>query len=431
MVQDVLRSAGRPLEAGIRAFLEPRFGQDFSRVRVHTDAQASESARSVNAHAYTVGQDLVFAQGRYSPGSSDGLRLLAHELTHVVQQQGSCGDVQRLAMDEGPASPAEQEADHTAQAILQGYAPLLLRTAAPGTLQRACLSAAECASNAGSLEQFVADTEADPANKSKADTRQANCKNPNAPACKSDGHGARATQLEKVLRAYDATRLTAIKGIFVDMDIPDQFGAYTNECSTFTPPIPGGGICTFVPAELEQQAFQFNTTGELTIGGMSRDDWRNQTLETLAHETGHARFDKNANFAKPRPAACSFSTVKDELSELAAIMNGYETFFYLLQSSLLSEKDRETQLHDKFKFLITNQFESIAGTLHKVRCQCECTDVDAYVKKTVDLVTKDWSQAAKDRFHLEMHSPEWNASDLRWPIPAPPPKPPAPAVKPP
>jgi hypothetical protein len=69
--------------------MEPHFGHDFSQVRVHTDSRAAESARSISALAYTVGQHIAFDQGQYSPGSTAGRRLLAHELAHVVQQSGS------------------------------------------------------------------------------------------------------------------------------------------------------------------------------------------------------------------------------------------------------------------------------------------------------------------------------------------------------
>ncbi|TVR78087.1 MAG: DUF4157 domain-containing protein [Rhodospirillales bacterium] len=86
IVHDVLRGPGQPLDPGTRAFFEPRFGHDFSRVRVHTDARAAESARAVNARAYTVGSDIVFTQGAFAPGSRAGGQLLAHELAHVVQQ---------------------------------------------------------------------------------------------------------------------------------------------------------------------------------------------------------------------------------------------------------------------------------------------------------------------------------------------------------
>lgn len=86
IVHDVLRSPGQPLEASTRTLMESRFGHDFSRVRVHADTQAAESARAVNAQAYTVGSQIVFGAGQYAPVMSEGRQLLAHELAHVVQQ---------------------------------------------------------------------------------------------------------------------------------------------------------------------------------------------------------------------------------------------------------------------------------------------------------------------------------------------------------
>ena len=88
IVHEVLRSPGQPLDAATRAYFEPRFGQDFSGVRVHSGAAAEQSARDVNAHAYTVGHNMVFDSGRFAPGSQEGRRLIAHELTHVVQRGG-------------------------------------------------------------------------------------------------------------------------------------------------------------------------------------------------------------------------------------------------------------------------------------------------------------------------------------------------------
>jgi hypothetical protein len=85
-VDEVLHSPGRSLDAAARSFLEPRFGRSFDQVRVHTDARAAESARSVGARAYTVGRDIVFAEGSYAPGSMAGRQRIAHELTHVAQQ---------------------------------------------------------------------------------------------------------------------------------------------------------------------------------------------------------------------------------------------------------------------------------------------------------------------------------------------------------
>lgn len=89
IVHDVLRSSGEPLDAQTRTLMEPRFGHDFRQVRIHADAKAAESARAVNAQAYTVGNDVVFEAGRYAPDRAEGRRLLAHELTHVMQQPRS------------------------------------------------------------------------------------------------------------------------------------------------------------------------------------------------------------------------------------------------------------------------------------------------------------------------------------------------------
>jgi hypothetical protein len=94
--------------------MEEGFGTDFSRVRVHDDARAAESARAVDAHAYTVGDDLVFGTGRYAPGSAAGDRLLAHELAHTLQQGGTTRRLQRQPADDGAAGAAAGAADLTA-----------------------------------------------------------------------------------------------------------------------------------------------------------------------------------------------------------------------------------------------------------------------------------------------------------------------------
>ncbi len=101
---NVLRSPGHSLDSEARAVMEPRFGRDFSDVRVHADSQAAASAEAVNARAYTVGSHIAFGFGQYAPGSPSGQRLLAHELTHVVQQSAASGGpvLQRQPKDEPP-----------------------------------------------------------------------------------------------------------------------------------------------------------------------------------------------------------------------------------------------------------------------------------------------------------------------------------------
>jgi hypothetical protein len=180
VVHDVLRSPGRPLDAQTRAFMEPRFGHDFGRVRVrsvapamsgsvvshpedesereadrvadavlgdpqgsepgaaydfgqvrvHTDAKAAESAAALGALAYTVGPDVVFDAGRYEPETAAGRELLAHELTHVVQQTATAGGT--LASE----SAAETQALQVSRRIEAGDVPLLDMRVPAGTLQR-------------------------------------------------------------------------------------------------------------------------------------------------------------------------------------------------------------------------------------------------------------------------------------------------------
>lgn len=112
---------GRPLDAATRAFMEPRFGHDFSAVRVHADTDASESAHSVGALAYTVGNHVVFGAGRYSPGSREGSLLLAHELAHVVQQSAAGSQLQTsLAIGE-QSGEDEAQADVAAARVVAGH----------------------------------------------------------------------------------------------------------------------------------------------------------------------------------------------------------------------------------------------------------------------------------------------------------------------
>lgn len=119
-VHDALRSCGNPLDTETRSLMEPRFGHDFSHVRVHTDARAAESARAVNALAYTVGRDIVFGEGRFAPKTAGGRNLLAHELTHVTQQAHgdtvNCGPPSNLSIARAD-DPFEREADETMKRV--------------------------------------------------------------------------------------------------------------------------------------------------------------------------------------------------------------------------------------------------------------------------------------------------------------------------
>lgn len=114
-VQDGSRGAGRPLEAATRAYMEPRFARDFSRVQVHTDDAAGASARALGSLAYTAGEHLVFAPGHYRPHSDSGRALLAHELTHVVQQSEATAIQPRVG---GPGGALERAAARNATDVV-------------------------------------------------------------------------------------------------------------------------------------------------------------------------------------------------------------------------------------------------------------------------------------------------------------------------
>ncbi|PWB58134.1 MAG: hypothetical protein C3F18_03015 [Nitrosomonadales bacterium] len=141
IVHEVLRSPGQPLDPATRAFMEPRFGHDFSKVRVHTDTKAAESAGAVNALAYTMGQDVMFGAGQYTSATGAGRRLLAHELTHVVQQGGELQGKVGIGQLE---NAYEQEADRVTELVMQAqdsqlfwqHAPIPMTSSKIQALQR-------------------------------------------------------------------------------------------------------------------------------------------------------------------------------------------------------------------------------------------------------------------------------------------------------
>jgi hypothetical protein len=140
-VHDVISGSGSPLDDGVRADMEARMGHDFSDVRVHTGDTADASARSVSAHAYTVGSNIVFQRGTYDPASASGQTLLAHELTHVVQQRSGPVDGTPAAGGVSVSDPSDRfevEAASNAQKVMSqpASAAPVTASAAPAAVQR-------------------------------------------------------------------------------------------------------------------------------------------------------------------------------------------------------------------------------------------------------------------------------------------------------
>ncbi|HEV7761494.1 MAG TPA: DUF4157 domain-containing protein [Acidimicrobiales bacterium] len=124
-VTELVAQAGRPLDAAVRGDMESTLGHDFGDVEVHTDGVAAASAHALQAHAYTVGTHVVFGEGRYQPGTTEGRRTLAHELTHVVQQRQ--GPVDGTPTADGlrvsdPGDRFEREAESAAESVAERVA---------------------------------------------------------------------------------------------------------------------------------------------------------------------------------------------------------------------------------------------------------------------------------------------------------------------
>jgi len=142
VVNEVLNTPGEPLDAETRGRMESNFGHDFGGVRVHTGSRADESAKAVQAHAYTSGQDIVFAEGRFSPATAGGQRLLAHELTHIVQQ--AAGPVAATPTADGSLSISDPGDAFEQAAAAQGE-----RLAEPGPAAEAATAASVQGDHAG------------------------------------------------------------------------------------------------------------------------------------------------------------------------------------------------------------------------------------------------------------------------------------------
>jgi hypothetical protein len=133
-VHDVVNSGGEALAPDVRTEMESRLGHDFGDVRVHSDTAAHESAKAVSAHAYTVGSNVVFQRDKYDPSSTAGKTMLAHELTHVVQQRA--GAVDGTPASGGirvsdPSDRFEREAAANAERVMSGPAQTSVSPAAP------------------------------------------------------------------------------------------------------------------------------------------------------------------------------------------------------------------------------------------------------------------------------------------------------------
>ncbi len=386
--QTLAQSSGQGFALGEsnRHAMEAAFGADFSQVRIHTDARAVQMNQQLGAQAFTHGRDIYFNRGKYNPGTSTGQHLLAHELTHVVQQG-------------------------------QGNTSMI---------NKACLPAASCPSHIpGSASSFGAGEEA------REVGPRARRKRMTCTRAISTGHAGRARQLEMILGAKDPTLLARIHGIFIDADMSRGTGAMVGSCSGWisdalpagcNPPTVTGASkpCVFVHGILNRQAFQFNNSSAPTIGGETREDWHISTLQTLIHEAQHVVFDTSGRAEPPGTAAtCPRSRVEAEVTELNAIMSEFPIVIRAIPPNPGPARTRALiRMENWFHHKVTNPHESLAGTLRAMRCECDCPQVNAHVEDIFNFVSSSWSSGEKKEFTMELNKPRWNVSpiNLNWPL---------------
>jgi hypothetical protein len=424
-----IQGGGQPLTESDRAFFEPRFGHDFSRVRVHTDTKATESTQAVNALAYTVGQNIVFGAGRYTPQSSTVRQLLAHELTHVIQQRSSGQQISQPISLSDPSLASEKEAERAATEIAIDKIPDVVLSE-PEYVARICTGITICSPQGvpGSAQQFgqsEASAETSPRRRRSSMTQV---------RASASGHAGRALQLENFLRAQAPGRLNNIQGIFIDQDLSPGTGGLAVNCASWissslppgstTPPGMAGATrdCIFVHGNLNQEALSFNDTPNATIGGQPREVWRVETLQLLIHETEHPRFEAaTASRAQPlgvTSATCARVNIVNELSELAALMSEFPT----VSRSAATESDPTGPIHASmeswFPRIIRTSGENIEGALLQMGCFCECLEVDAFVIDTFNEVTSagSWSVSEKNDFNARLRAELPATSRPSWPL---------------
>jgi hypothetical protein len=345
-----ISTTGQALDATTRGFMEPRFGQNFDHVRIHADANAANSARSIHARAYTLGNDIVFGAGEYSPSTYAGRSLLAHELTHVVQQSEGGRLLQRQCLTGAAACPAEICGDPGV------YDSRTDATEAPGRATRR----AETLISPGTVT--------------------------------ASGHGREATHVRDLVVASGIT-LSGIHGIFVDLDMAS--GAWTGLCRHFVgwvPPYSGplGAECVFIPDSLEREAEAY-----LALPTSSRhayDAWLRDMLNTLRHELQHIVHDRSTH-APIAGTTCTRHTVLYTsggttytvdyyLSELSAILAEFPLVFdYARRHTAAGDYGQLLRnLQTLWRDNVFNCEESIRGIVTALKCHCPCSDVDAYLR---------------------------------------------------
>ena len=478
LVHDVLSSPGQPLDAATRAFFEPRFGHDFSQVRVHADEKAAQSARAIGALAYTVGQQMVLSQREYRPATEEGAALLAHELAHTIQQAGSLPgqDGERLPRITQRHDPSELEADHAAQAVMDGTQPMINGRLHPSiarqdddisrTLRRPVERARRFQPRLRPHVPRVPGRAGSPMPPGSPRAGVTPCNQ--SPACsllipgsswdfahqadtaeqavrRAQGVQAAirpASEFASFARIHRPEIFRLVAGINVNpaLDAPDAPSAQVGTCRVGNPPRRTSGHCIEVPGYAERAAGQFNAgdtvitadrrcaerardlererlvTSQVRgrpVQACDRDLWAKWVHTMFVHELGHEEFDR----LRSTPIQTVDRVSQFELNELFAQLSEWPQAYHWASRQQVSEERRRAYLHDQVDVMVANGREDVRGILTKLRCLNPCVEVDAAVRAVWSAVTSHWPADMRNALLRELADP---ARRLGWPVPPPP-----------
>jgi hypothetical protein len=385
IVHDVLRSSGHPLDSATHSLMSPRFGVDFSRVRVHTDPQAAESASAVNALAYTVGHNVVFAANQYQPATRDGQRLLAHELAHVIQQD-----------------------------------------AAPFTaVQRTCRSGSQCAHPAfGSAGFFGPTVEAESEANAVASGGVAPVTG-GPTSCTKPRHGERAKNFEKL--AANANLGVGplppnLAGFFINACLSVNDGGSNGACTDFPGGAPAGTTATQSCVQIH--ASDEDTATRLLAAPRPLNEADRKlflwNVASVPHESQHNLFDAHASTvvsADVPGADCHLDTVVPSsglkveafLSEISAETREFDVYY--LDHKKSGGWALQTEEHD----ISVRGDENILGNIKDIQCVCKCETTAKFVEQVFNDAAAAWTAPDKDAEKKEFNMAMTDFMPSFWP----------------
>ena len=372
------KGRGSSIPAATKEQMENSFGADFSHVRLHNDSSAVQMSKDLHAQAFTHGSDIYFNAGKYT-NSTAGRHLLAHELTHVLQQQ------------------------HIAQRKIIQKVP--------------CVSGAVCTTNTASPGAFSASEEA-----AEAPARAAIAASPPASVTAS-GHGRRAVNIEAIVNFHQAgfafPNTPSILGVFVDNALSEDTGAMTTDCSSFAATVPGlaCGAHTHLIAthsEIETQAATYLSTttrpstvipfGPASWGtSLIRGRWLTALLRTIRHERQHRVFDAAVDAGTVADVGtCTMATtlgsggdVAFALSEITSLLSEFQVIEKAFRRGRLNATMHADELTDFRSMVTATDGESVIGAIKDIKCTCNCSDANQLLTNNFNFSTTGWARSDK------------------------------------